>query len=155
MIDLSFQGTNRLFVLLLENETTRIGHTPNVEIKEYNVMIEDCNIFDQPIKNDIKTNENIRKITTGNEDDYTTGCLLDYPYLKEDQEMIAIDLNKQQVLNADLKAIQQTDFTGSLDLYVGWGINFIQHRRSQLNYCKIFARNCKSVVNAFSKFIWY
>ena len=52
--------------------------------------------FDQPISNDFKTYENIRKIATGQGDDYTTGCLLDYPYLKENYEMIAIDLSKQQ-----------------------------------------------------------
>ena len=52
--------------------------------------------FDQPISNDFKTYENIRKIATGQGDDYTTGCLLDYPYLKENYKMIAIDLSKQQ-----------------------------------------------------------
>ena len=52
--------------------------------------------FDQPISNDFKTYENIRKIATGQGDDYTTGCLLDYPCLKENYEMIAIDLSKQQ-----------------------------------------------------------
>ena len=52
--------------------------------------------FDQPINNDFKTYENIRKIATGQGDDYTTGCLLDYPYLKENYKMIAIDLSKQQ-----------------------------------------------------------
>ena len=70
--------------------------------------------FDQPIKNDIKTYENIRKITTGQGDDYTTGCLLGYNYLKKRYKMIAIDLNKQQALDADPKAIQQINFTGNL-----------------------------------------
>ena len=53
-------------------------------------------LFDQPINNDFKIYENIRKIATGQEDDYTSGCLLDYPYLKENYKMIAIDLSKQQ-----------------------------------------------------------
>ena len=59
-------------------------------------MIDGKNIVDQPRNNDFKTYENIRKIATGQGDDYTTGCLLDYPYLKENYEMIAIDLSKQQ-----------------------------------------------------------
>ena len=52
---------------------------PKVEIKEYNVRINGKSAFDQPAKNDKVTCENIRKTATGQEDDYTTGCLLDYP----------------------------------------------------------------------------
>ena len=62
----------------------------------------------------IKTNENIRKITIGQRDDYTTGCLLDYTYFKKYCKMIAIDLSKQQALGADPKAIQQFNFTANL-----------------------------------------
>ena len=62
-----------------------------------------------------KTYENIRKITTGQGDGYTTGCLLDYPYLKNHYKMIAIDLSKQEALDADPRAIQQTNFTADLD----------------------------------------
>ena len=62
----------------------------------------------------IKTYENIRKITIGQGDDYTTGCLLDYTYFKK-YKMIAIDLYKQQPLDADPKAIQQINFTANLD----------------------------------------
>ena len=74
-------------------------------------MIDGRNIFAQPIKNDIKTHENIRKITTVQGDDYTTGCLLDYNDFKEHYKMIAIDLNKQEALYSDPKAIQQINFT--------------------------------------------
>ena len=75
-------------------------------------MIDGKNVFDQPIKNDIKTYENIRKVTTDQEDDYTTDCLLDYKYFIK-HEMIAIDLLKQQALDADSKATQ-VNFTGNL-----------------------------------------
>ena len=68
---------------------------PTVEIKDYNVMIDVRNLFDQPIKNDLKTYDNIRKIVTGQGDDYTTGCLLDYSYFKKYCKLIAIDLGKQ------------------------------------------------------------
>ena len=78
-------------------------------------MIDGKNVFDQPVKNDKVTYENIRKITIGQRDDYTTGCLLDYTYLKKYYKMIAVDLSKQQVLDADPKAIQQINFTANLD----------------------------------------
>ena len=61
--------------------------------------------FDQPVKNDKVTYENIRKVATGQRDDYTTGCLLGYNYFKKYYKMIAVDLSKQQALDADPKAI--------------------------------------------------
>ena len=64
-------------------------------------MIDGRNFFDQPINSDLKTYENIRKIATGQGDDYATGCLLDYPYFKENYKMRTIDLSKQQALDAD------------------------------------------------------
>ena len=65
-------------------------------------MIEEQSFFNQPIKNNLRTYYNIRKITTGQEDDYATGCLLDYHYFKEYYKIIAIDLSKQQALDANL-----------------------------------------------------
>ena len=61
-------------------EKVTIGNLPTLEKKDYNVIIDGRNSFDQPIKNDLKTYENIRKISADQGDDYTTGCLLDYPY---------------------------------------------------------------------------
>ena len=111
LIEPRFQGVNRLFVLAFEDDTQRISrkryHISNVEIKDYNVMIDGKNVFNQPVKNDKVTYENIRKITTGQEDDYTTSCLLDYAYFKKYYKMIAVDLSKQQALDADPKAIQK------------------------------------------------
>ena len=78
-------------------------------------MIDGRNFFDQPINSMNKTYENIRKIATGKGDDYTTGCLLDYIYFKNYYKMIAVDLSKQQALDADPKAIQQINFTANLD----------------------------------------
>ena len=77
-------------------------------------MIDGRNFFDQPINSMTKTYENIRKIATGQGDDYTTGCLLDYSYFKENYKLIAIDLSKQQALDADPRAIQQINFTANL-----------------------------------------
>ena len=64
-------------------------------------MIDGKRFFDQSIKNNKVTYENIRKTTTGQGDNYTTGCLFDYTYFKNHYKMIAIDLRKQQVLDAD------------------------------------------------------
>ena len=78
-------------------------------------MVDGKNCFDQPINSMTKTYENIRQIATGQGDDYTTGYLLDYPYFKENYKMIAINLSKQLALYADLRAIQQINFTANLD----------------------------------------
>ena len=88
-------------------------------------MIDGKNFFDQPVKNDKVTYDNIRKIATGQGDDYTTGCLLDYIYLKKYYKMIAIDLSKQQALDSDPKAIQHINFTADLDRVENTRIYFI------------------------------
>ena len=77
-------------------------------------MIDGQNFFDQPVKNDLRTYDNIQKTAIGQGDDYTAGCLLDYNYFKNYYKMIAIDLSKQQALDADPKAIQQIKFPGNL-----------------------------------------
>ena len=81
--------------------------------------------MNQPVKNDKVTYENVRKIATCQGDDYTTGCLLDYIYFKKYYKMIAIDLSKQQALDADPKAIQQINFTSNLDRAENTRIYFI------------------------------
>ena len=63
-------------------------------MQNYNVMIDEKNFFDQLVKNDLVTYENIQKIATGREDDYTTNYLLDYNYLKRYYKMIEIYLSK-------------------------------------------------------------
>ena len=78
-------------------------------------MIYGKNFFDQPIRNDKVTYENIRNIAIGQGDDYATGCLLDYTYSKKYYKMIAIDLSKQKALDADPRAIEQINFTANLD----------------------------------------
>ena len=88
-------------------------------------MINGENFFDKPIKNDKGTYENIRKICTGSNDDYTTGCLLDYPYFEDSYKMIAVDLSKQQALDADHRAVHQTNFTANLDRAGNTRIYFI------------------------------
>ena len=111
-------------------ESHKQYYLPTMEIKDFNVIIDERNIFDQPIKIDLKTYDSkdynkIRKTATGQKDDYSTGCLLDYPYFKKYYKLIAIDLSKQQKLDADLKAIQQINFTRNLDRAEGATTFFI------------------------------
>ena len=103
--------------------------------------------FDQPVKNDKITYENIRKVATGQGDDYTTGCLLDYTYFKKYYKMIAIDLSKQQALDADPKAIQQINFTANLNRAGNTSIYFILEEAKETIF-EVFPRNCKIFVNA-------
>ena len=70
--------------------------------------------YDQPIDSDIKRLKAIRKLTTGQDQDYTTGCLLDYEYVKNNYRLIAIDFSRQKELDAVSKAIQQIEFFGQL-----------------------------------------
>ena len=129
LINPSFQGVNRLFVLSFENEDGRTSHStyylPKNEIKDCNVIIDGKNFFDQPINGMTKTYENIRKIATGQGDDYTTGCLLDYSYFRDHYKMIAIDLSRQNQLDANPRTIQQINFTANLDRAGNTAIFFI------------------------------
>ena len=72
------------------------------------------NFSDQPINGMIKKYDEIRKIATGQGNDYTTGRLLDYHHFKDHYNLIAIDLSKQKVLDADSRGIQQIEFYGML-----------------------------------------
>ena len=79
------------------------------------VMIDGKIFFDHSIKNDLIAYENIWNIATGQGDDYTTGCLLDYNDFKNYYKMRPIDLSKQQALDADPRAILQISFTANPD----------------------------------------
>ena len=85
-LDASFQAVNRLFVLAFNNtgganrvqrDSHRQYFLPRVDITNYNVLIDGRNFYDQPVNDQIKKYDEIRKIATGKRDDCTTGCLLD------------------------------------------------------------------------------
>ena len=81
-----------------------------VNVTIYSALIDDINFYDQPPNDYIKNYDEIRKIATEHWDDYTTGCLLDYKCFKHHYELIAVDLSKQNELDADPRAIKQTKF---------------------------------------------
>ena len=94
-INSSCQRINRLFVLLYEdgaNWVTADSHRryflPRVEIKNYNIEIDRRNFYGQPISNQetshlIKQYDELREVSTGQGNDYTTVCLLDFAYFKK------------------------------------------------------------------------
>ena len=96
-------------------------------------MIPGKNFFDQLVKNDTVTYENIRKIAIGQGDHYTTGCLLDYTYRRKYYKMITIDLSKEQVLDTDPKAIQKIKFTANLNREGKIRIYFILEKAKETN----------------------
>ena len=73
-------------------------------------MIDGRNFYDQPINDLIKQYDKVRKMSAVQGDDYTTGCLLDYAYFKDNYILIAVDLSEQKVLDANSRAIQQIVF---------------------------------------------
>ena len=101
-------------------------------------MIDGRHFFDQLINIMTKTYENFRKIAIGQRDGYTTGCLLDQPYFKNHYKIIAIDLSKQQALDADPRAVQQINFTANLDRDGNTTMFFIieEAKETVLNFSK-------------------
>ena len=85
---------------------------PRVKIQNYNIEIDGRNFCDQPINDLIKQYDEVKKLSTGQGDDYTTGCLLDFAYFKNNQRLIVADSGKQKTLDADSRVISQIIFTG-------------------------------------------
>ena len=120
MLDASYQGIKRLFVLAYDGGDNRVtvdSHRryflPRIKIENYNIEIDGRNFYDQPINDLIKQYDEVRKVSTGQGDDYTTGCLLDFAYFEKNYRLIAVDLSKQKASDADPRAIQQIVFQGA------------------------------------------
>ena len=116
LIDPTFTKSNRLFVLSFENanDITSFSkyYVTNIQIKDFNVLIDGKSFFEMQIKNGEETYEQIIEMKRSN--DYTTGNLLDYEYFSKHYKLIAIDLSKQiELENPDLK--QQINFIEKLE----------------------------------------
>ena len=110
LLDASYQGVKRLFVLAYRdcggaNRVTADSHRryflPRVKIVNYNIEIDGRNFYDQPINDLIKQYDEVRKVSTGQGDDYITGYLLDFAYFEKNYRLITADLSKQKALDAD------------------------------------------------------
>ena len=123
LLSASFQGAKMLFVFVYfiatndaNNEagikSNRKNFLPKGEINNYNVLIDGRNFYDQRLNDFIKRYDEVRKVSTGKGDDYTSQYLLDYAYFKDNYRGIVIDLSKQKALNADPRGIQQIVFQG-------------------------------------------
>ena len=74
------------------------------------MIIDGKNLHDRPTDCDRKQYEEIRKLTTGQGEDYTTGCLLDYEYIKNYYRSIAVDLSRQKELHQQVIEVIQNHF---------------------------------------------
>ena len=120
-LESNFVGVNRLYVLVYSNEhanskrfKAKRYYLSKGIIKNYNVIINGKSFYDQGIDSDIKRYEEIRKLTTGQGEDCTTGCLSDYDYIKNHYRLMAVKLSRQKELNTDPKAIQQKELVEQL-----------------------------------------
>ena len=145
LIDPTFTNVNRLFVLSFAR--TNVGdirdsfsdyYVLNVEIKDFNVVIDGESFFDLPVKTEVETYEEIMDMSNNN--DYTTGNLLDFGYFKENYKLIAIDLSKQ----TKLKDPQQINFIGKLDKDNGATMFFIIEKSEETTFN--FSQNSVTII---------
>ena len=134
LIDPTFTNVNRLFVLSLAR--TNAGdnrdsfsdyYAPNFEIKDFDVLIDRKRFFDLPVKNEEAYEKIIDMI---NNNDYTTGNLLDFGYFKENYKLIATDYSKQ----TKLKDLQQISFIGKLEKEDGATMFFITEKSEETTF---------------------
>ena len=80
-------------------------YLPRIDLKEYNIIIDGRNFYDNPIENNIEKYRELKKVMIGEREDYTTGSLLDFNYFNKHYKLVAVDLSKQKELDADPRAI--------------------------------------------------
>ena len=113
-----------------DNKRDSFSHyyLPNVEIKDFNVLIDGKSFFDLPVKKEKEAYEEIIEMNKNN--DYTTGNLLDVGYFKKNYKLIAIDLSKQ----TKLKDTQQINFIGKLEKDHGATMFFVIKKSEETFY---------------------
>ena len=110
LLDASYQGVKKLFALAYKDHggantvpvySHRRYFLPRVKIENYNIEIDGRNVSDQPVNDLIKRYDEVRKVSTGQRDNCTTDCLLDFAYFKNNYRLIVADLSKQKALDGD------------------------------------------------------
>ena len=145
LIDPTFTNINRLYVLTYSvddnNNDNRQSfsqfYLPSIMVKDYNIIIDKLAFFDLPIKTEEEAYKKIIDISRDNE--YTTGNLLDYDYLKNYYKLTAIDLCKQQVLQENEDLIQQINF---IDRLTEAANVFIIIDKKGTHHFRIFSKFC-------------
>ena len=144
LINPSVQEVHRRFVWTFENNGGRASYTRYYlslgELKDFNIMTDGRNFFNQPVKDNLITYDNNQKIATGQRADDTTGSLLDDAYFKNYCKMKSIDLSKQQTLDFDPKSKAENQFY--CKSRVRWKHNNFFHYWSEWNHFRFFKRNC-------------
>ena len=110
-LESNFVRVNRWFVLVYSNQydnakrfKAKRYYLQNGIIDNYNIIINEKSFYNGPIDSDIKRYEEIRKLTTGQGEDYITGCLLDYDYIKNHYRLIAVDLSRKKRIRSWFKS---------------------------------------------------
>ena len=119
-LDISFQGVHKLLAAAYKtddiarnpnnNNSKNRYYLPRAEIRDYNVLIDGRNFYDQNVNSSIVRYNELLKMTTERSEDYSTRCLLDNDYYFKDFNIAAIDLSHQAVLDSDPKVNQQIEF---------------------------------------------
>ena len=135
LIDPTFTSVNRLFVLSFSRNNNTDNrdsfsdcYVPNIEIKDFNVLIDGKSFFDFLGKNEEETYQKI--IDMSNNNDYTTGNVLDFSSFKKHYKLIAIDLSKQ----TKLKDPQQINFIGKIFKNTGATMFFIIEKSEETTF---------------------
>ena len=122
-------------IILLQNSYRKYFFL-RTKIKNYNIEIDGRNFYEKPINDSIKQYNEIRKISTGKGDDYTTGCLLDFSYFEKTYRLMAANLSKQEALDADSRAIEQIIYTGKTDKKIRVYFIIEQSKKQYQNFWK-------------------
>ena len=125
-------------IVLIVDTLFQIINVPKVKINDLNVLIDEKGFFDFAEKNEEETYEKIMDISNNN--DYTTGNLLDFPYFKKHCKLIAIDLSKQ----TKLKDPQQINFIGKLSKRNGATMPFVIEKSEETTFN--FSQNSVTVI---------
>ena len=145
LIDPTFTNVNRLFVLSFTRDNAgdnrdsfSHNYVANVEIKDFNVLIDGKSFFDLPVKNEEEAYEKI--IEMSNNNDYTTGNLSDFGYFKKNYKLIKIDLSKQ----TKLKDPQQVSFIAKLEEDHGATMFFVIEKSEETTFN--FSQNSVTII---------